>query len=51
MTTGKSWRAKTLTTKTPLHLPKMSIFEQSRHLKVGASVGDVNNKDYTFNCT
>ena len=38
-------------TKTPLHLPEMSNFGRSRHLKVGASVGDVNNKDYKFNCT
>ena len=51
MITGKSWRAKTGTTKAPFHLPEMSNFGWSRHLKVGASVGDVNNKDYTFNCT
>ena len=30
----------------PKHrLPEMSNFGQSRHLKVGKSVGDVNNKD------
>ena len=51
MITGKSWRAKTRTTKTPLHLPEMSNFGRSRHLKVGAGVEDVNNKDYKFNYT
>ena len=36
----------------PKHcLPKMSNFGRSRHLKVGASVGDVNKKHYTFKCT
>ena len=38
-------------TNAPLHLPEMSNFGRSRHLKAGASVGDFNNKDYTFNCT
>ena len=51
MITGKNWRAKTRTTKTPLHLPEMSNFGRSRHLKVGAGVEDVNNKDYKFNYT
>ena len=32
-------------------LPEMSNFGRSRHLKVGVSDGDVNNKDYTFNST
>ena len=32
-------------------LPEMLNARWSRHLKVRASVGDVNNKDYTFNCT
>ena len=36
----------------PKHrLPEISNVRWSRHLKVGTSVGDVNNKDYTFNCT
>ena len=36
----------------PKHrLTEMSNFGRSRHLKVGASVGDVKNKDYTFKCT
>ena len=51
MMTGKNWRAKTRTTKATLHLSEMSNFGQSRHLNVGASVKDVNNKDYKFNCT
>ena len=32
-------------------LPEISNFGRSRLLKDGASVGNVNNKDYTFNCT
>ena len=32
-------------------LPEMSNFGRSTLLKDGASVGNVNNKDYTFNCT
>ena len=37
---------------TPKHcLPEMSNVGQSRLLKDGASVGDVNNKDYAFTCT
>ena len=34
MITGKSWGAKTCTIKAPLHLPEMSNFGRSRHLKV-----------------